>query len=50
MIGIEMLTLTEKHSKLRCSDKYNHRPESDGTILIGILVGKEIRSLMLYAQ
>lgn len=40
MVGIELATLSEKKSKLRCMDKYNHRPERDGTILIGILVGK----------
>lgn len=40
MVGIELHTLKEKDTKLRCSDKYNHRPEGDGAILIGILVGK----------
>lgn len=26
--------------KLRCSDYYGNRPEKDGAILIGVLVGK----------
>lgn len=28
------------NSKLRCLDKYDHMPQQDGTILVGILIGK----------
>lgn len=40
MVGKELTELLLKNSKLRCSDKYNHMPEGDGTILVGILIGK----------
>lgn len=40
MVGKELVELLNAGSKLRCSDKYNHVPEGDGTILVGILIGK----------
>lgn len=40
MVGKELVELSAKGSRLRCSDKYNHLPEGDGTILVGILIGK----------
>jgi len=39
MVGKELVELLNKHSKLRCSDRFNHLPEGDGTILVGILIG-----------
>jgi len=39
MVGKELVELLNKGSKLRCSDRYNHNPEADGSILVGILIG-----------
>lgn len=38
MQNIELTNL-ESH-KMRCEDFYGHRPERDGAVLVGILVGK----------
>lgn len=37
LVGKEMSDLLT--SKLRCLDKYDHMPQQDGTILVGILIG-----------
>lgn len=52
MRGETLITIEEKHSEMRCLDKYGNRPERDGALLIGILVGKDILYLLLiiYAQ
>uniref|UniRef100_A0A6M2DWJ4 Putative leucine-rich repeat neuronal protein 3 n=1 Tax=Xenopsylla cheopis TaxID=163159 RepID=A0A6M2DWJ4_XENCH len=39
MRGETLITIEEKHSEMRCLDKYGNRPERDGALLIGILVG-----------
>ncbi|KOB66493.1 Leucine-rich transmembrane protein [Operophtera brumata] len=33
------MELHEYHRKMRCLDKYGHRPERDGSILLGTLIG-----------
>ncbi|XP_026477176.1 slit homolog 1 protein-like [Ctenocephalides felis] len=39
MIGENLLTIEKKHTEMRCLDKFGNRPERDGALLIGILVG-----------
>lgn len=39
MVGKELSTLKEHGTKMRCLDAYGHRPEGDGTILVGVLIG-----------
>lgn len=38
MKTIELTNLA--NHKMRCEDLYGHRPERDGAVLVGILVGK----------
>ena len=40
MKGYTMKHLHEIHRTMRCVDKYGHRPEKDGAILLGTLIGK----------
>ncbi|XP_025204556.1 leucine-rich repeat-containing protein 70-like [Melanaphis sacchari] len=39
MSGISILDLDHRHYHMRCLDFYNNRPERDGILLIGILIG-----------
>ncbi|XP_050440621.1 leucine-rich repeat neuronal protein 2-like [Adelges cooleyi] len=39
MRGVSILDLDHRHYHLRCLDFYNHRPERDGVLLVGILIG-----------
>ncbi|XP_060809017.1 leucine-rich repeat neuronal protein 3 [Amyelois transitella] len=39
MRGYNMKHLHEVHRDMRCLDKYGHRPEKDGAILLGTLIG-----------
>ncbi|XP_062563198.1 leucine-rich repeat neuronal protein 3-like [Armigeres subalbatus] len=39
MKGLSMLDLEHKHSQMRCLDKYGNRPQNDGALLIGLLIG-----------
>ncbi|XP_053621887.1 leucine-rich repeat neuronal protein 3-like [Plodia interpunctella] len=39
MRGYNMKKLHELHREMRCLDKYGHRPERDGSILLGTLIG-----------
>ncbi|XP_047038831.1 leucine-rich repeat neuronal protein 3-like [Helicoverpa zea] len=39
MRGYTMKHLHEIHRTMRCVDKYGHRPEKDGAILLGTLIG-----------
>jgi len=39
MVEASFFDLYEKHSTMRCLDLYGHRPERDGTMLIGVLAG-----------
>lgn len=40
MEGRNLIDLAEGNIEMRCLDLYGNRPERDGNILIGILVGK----------
>lgn len=40
MRGYTMKHLHDIHRTMRCVDKYGHRPEKDGAILLGTLIGK----------
>ncbi|KAJ6647296.1 Leucine-rich repeat neuronal protein 1 [Pseudolycoriella hygida] len=40
LVGMELNDLLHQDRKLRCLDKFNHTPQNDGTILVGILIGK----------
>ncbi|KAG6443873.1 hypothetical protein O3G_MSEX003089 [Manduca sexta] len=42
MRGYTMKHLHDIHRHMRCVDKYGHRPERDGAILLGTLIGKTI--------
>lgn len=39
MKGLSMVDLEHKHSQMRCQDKYGNRPQNDGALLIGLLIG-----------
>ncbi|KAJ8706279.1 hypothetical protein PYW08_010905 [Mythimna loreyi] len=39
MRGYTMKHLHDAHRTMRCVDKYGHRPEKDGAILLGTLIG-----------
>lgn len=39
MAGKQLLDLNQKHSVMRCLDKFNNNPERDGPILMGLLIG-----------
>lgn len=39
MSGISIIDLDHRHYHMRCLDFYNDRPERDGVLLIGILIG-----------
>ncbi|XP_063836619.1 leucine-rich repeat-containing G-protein coupled receptor 6-like [Ostrinia nubilalis] len=39
MRGLTMQHLNSIHRHMRCVDKYGHRPEKDGAILLGTLIG-----------
>lgn len=39
MRGYTMKHLHDIHRTMRCVDKYGHRPERDGAILLGLLIG-----------
>ncbi|KAJ0182873.1 hypothetical protein K1T71_000849 [Dendrolimus kikuchii] len=39
MQGYTMKHLHDSHRSMRCLDKYGHRPERDGAILLGTLIG-----------
>lgn len=39
MKGLSMVDLEHKHSQMRCLDKYGNRPQNDGALLIGLLIG-----------
>ncbi|XP_048004216.1 uncharacterized protein LOC125240358 [Leguminivora glycinivorella] len=39
MKGLTMKQLHDKKSHMRCVDKYGNRPERDGAILLGTLIG-----------
>ncbi|XP_041971218.1 leucine-rich repeat neuronal protein 3-like [Aricia agestis] len=39
MRGYTMRHLHDIHRPMRCVDKYGHRPEKDGSILLGVLIG-----------
>uniref|UniRef100_A0A2H1WHS9 SFRICE_013882 n=1 Tax=Spodoptera frugiperda TaxID=7108 RepID=A0A2H1WHS9_SPOFR len=39
MRGHTMKDLHDSHRTMRCVDKYGHRPEKDGAILLGTLIG-----------
>lgn len=39
MKGISMVELDHRHSVMRCVDKYGNRPQNDGALLIGLLIG-----------
>lgn len=39
MSGISILDLDHRRYHMRCLDYYNNRPERDGILLIGILIG-----------
>lgn len=41
MRGYSFKELHEYHRKMRCLDKYGNRPERDGSILLGTLIGKK---------
>lgn len=36
---MELSELYNRTSKLRCLDKFDHTPENDGAILVGIFIG-----------
>lgn len=39
MKGIQMEDLRVRHYHMRCLDTYGHRPERDGALLIGVVIG-----------
>lgn len=39
MSGISILDLDHRNYHMRCLDFYNNRPEKDGVLLLGILIG-----------
>lgn len=39
MAGTSMIELEQKHSQMRCVDKYGNNPQNDGALLIGLLIG-----------
>jgi hypothetical protein len=39
MRGQTLQSLAESESHLRCLDLFDHEPEKDGAILIGVLIG-----------
>lgn len=36
---VALVDLEHKHSQMRCQDKYGNRPQNDGALLIGLLIG-----------
>lgn len=39
MRGMSFIDLDRRHYHMRCLDFYNNRPERDGILLVGILIG-----------
>lgn len=39
MSSLTLYDVYEKQSTMRCLDRYGHRPERDGVLLVGILAG-----------
>ena len=46
MRGYTMKHLHDIHRNMRCLDKYGNRPEKDGAMLLGALIGKEISKII----
>lgn len=39
MQGLSMESLQKKNYEMRCLDFYGHRPERDGVLLVGVVIG-----------
>lgn len=40
MRGKNLTDLSHKNVKMRCVDRYGYRPERDGSVLVGVLIGE----------